>query len=189
MNKNKIQIVFTGAQGTGKTTLVNALSEITGVKTLSVAREMAKDTGWTATTPGSHEYQKNLFDTLYKKLSSKRGFVSDRALSCVAGYTFSHALANIEDTKFKKLAEAQYKKFCKFHNEHPDVMIVYVPIEFEIEDDGLRNIDKAQQESIDFLIKNILTTTNAEYLTVHGTVEERIEQIKAELANRGFILD
>jgi nicotinamide riboside kinase len=187
MTKEKIQIVFTGAQGTGKTTLANELSKKFGIKTFSIAREAAVNSGWTAETPGSVEYQKELFDKLYKKISSKKSFISDRALSCVAGYTFSHALANIEDKKFKKLADSQYKKFCKFHNEHPDVLIVYTPIEFELSDDGLRNTNKDSQANLDFLIKNILDTTNADYLTVSGTVEERLDIIMKELENRGLI--
>lgn len=185
--KNKIQIVFTGAQGTGKTTLVNELSKKFNIKALSIARDTAVSTGWTASTPGSVEYQKELFDKLYKVLSSKKNFVSDRALSCVAGYTFNHALANMENEQFKKLADNQYKKFCKFHNEHPDVLIIYTPIEFELPDDGLRSTNKELQSGLDFLIKNILDTSNADYLTVSGTVEERLDIIMKELENRGLI--
>ena len=179
--KQKIQIVFTGAQGTGKTTLVNRLAEKYNIRTLSIARDKANETGWTAATPGSVEYQKDLYDTLYKKLSSKKSYLSDRALSCVAAYTFNHALADMENAEFKKLADTQYKKFCKFHNDNPDVLIVYTPVEFEIENDGVRSTDKELQAQIDFLIKNILDTTGAQYLTVTGTVEERLEQIISEL--------
>jgi hypothetical protein len=60
---------------------------------------------------------------------------------------------------------------------------VYVPIEFEIEDDNFRNIDKDFQAKIDFLTKNILDTTNVPYITVTGTVEERVKQVEAALAN------
>lgn len=185
--KPKIRIVFTGAQGTGKTTLVNAIAEKYNINTLSIAREQATETGWTPATPGSVEYQKDLYNKLYKALSYKKPYVSDRALSCVAAYTFNHALLNMDNTDFKKLADNQYKKFCKFHNENPDVLIVYTPIEFEIENDGLRSTDKEVQTQIDFLIKNILDTTGAEYLTVTGTVEERMTQIIAELQKRGQI--
>ena len=63
--KPKIRIVFTGAQGTGKTTLVNAIAEKYNINTLSIAREQATETGWTPATPGSVEYQKDLYNKLY----------------------------------------------------------------------------------------------------------------------------
>ena len=154
MSKQKIQIVFTGAQGTGKTTLVNELAK-EGIKTLSIAREQAKNTGWTSDTPGTVEYQKELYNNLYKAISSKKSFLSDRALSCVAAYTFMHALNNPDNKKLKKLADSQYEKFCKFHNENQNVIIVYTPIEFPVENDGLRSVNEKERATIDFLIKNI----------------------------------
>jgi nicotinamide riboside kinase len=180
MSKQKIQIVFTGAQGTGKTTLVNELAK-EGIKTLSIAREQAENTGWTSDTPGTVEYQKELYNNLYKAISSKKSFLSDRALSCVAAYTFMHALNNPDDKKLKKLADSQYEKFCKFHNDNQNVIIVYTPIEFPVENDGLRSINEKERTTIDFLIKNILDTTGANYITVTGTVEERLAQIKENL--------
>ena len=125
--KNKIQIVFTGAQGTGKTTLTNILSEKFNINSFSVSRDIAVDSGWTAESKGSVKYQKELFNKLLKKISSKKSFISDRALSCVAGYTFKHALDNMEDNNFKNLADDQYTKFCKFHNNRE---ITRMPLKF-----------------------------------------------------------
>jgi hypothetical protein len=69
----------------------------------------------------------------------------------------------------------------KFHNDNPDVLLVYVPIEFAIEDDGERSVDPDFQLKIDFLIKNILDTSGIKYITVTGTVEERLKQINDAL--------
>lgn len=179
--KQKIRIVLTGAQSTGKTTLANELAKKYNINSLSICREQATEQNWTPNTPGSVEYQKSLFDKLQKAISSKKSYVSDRALSCVAAYTFKHAMNDMNDKQLKKLAETQYKKFCTFHNNNDDVLIVYTPIEFETVDDGFRNVDEQDRAFVDYLIKNILDTTGAEYLTVTGTVEERIKQIEQAL--------
>ena len=67
------------------------------------------------------------------------------------------------------------------NNENQNVIIIYTPIEFPVENDGLRSINEKERTTIDFLIKNILDTTGADYITVTGTVEERLAQIKEKL--------
>lgn len=173
----KKRIILTGAQCTGKTTLMNELAK-DGTKTLSIAREHAIESGWSPETGSSEEYQKTLFAELYKAVSSKKNYISDRGLTCVAAYTFSGAL---DENISKKTADNQYLKLAKFHLDNPDILLVYVPVEFPIEEDGVRNTDYADQAKIDFLIKNILDTAEIPYITVSGTVEERVKQIEDAL--------
>lgn len=176
MAKQKKRIILTGAQGTGKTTLMNALTT-DGTRTISHIRKHAAEKNIDITT-ASAEGQKEFFKSLKKELSSKRNYVSDRGLTCVAAYTFDKAIAGEIS---KKIADKQYMDIIKFHTENPDILLVYVPIEFEIEDDGTRSIDQIFQNKIDFLIKNLLDTCNIPYITVSGTVEERKAQIEAAL--------
>jgi predicted ATPase len=177
MAKQKKRIILTGAQGTGKTTLMNALAT-DGTKTLSIAREQAIEAGWSPETGSSEDYQKKLFAALLKAVSSKKNYISDRGLTCVAAYTFDGALSGSIN---RKTADLQYGKLQKFHNDNPDVLLVYLPIEFELEDDGTRNTDKANQLKMDFLIKNLLDTSGVKYITVTGSVEERVKQIEESL--------
>ena len=106
MAKQKKRIILTGAQGVGKTTLMNALAT-DGTKTLSIAREQAIEAGWSPETGSSEEYQKKLFAALLKAVSSKRNYVSDRGLSCVAAYTFSGALNGDIKEKIEELKDEQ----------------------------------------------------------------------------------
>ena len=154
MAKQKKRIILTGAQGVGKTTLMNALAT-DGTKTLSIAREQAIAAGWSSVTGSDQDYQKTLFKTLYKALSSKKNYISDRGLSCVAAYTFSGVLDNTKNIT-KNTADSQYIKMLKFHHENPDVLVVYVPVEFPIVGDGIRDEDVLNQHKIDFFIKNLL---------------------------------
>ena len=176
MAKQKKRIILTGAQGTGKTTLMNALAA-DGTRTISHIRKFAAEQDIDISTASEYG-QKEFFKSLKKELSSKRNYISDRGLTCVAAYTFDKAIAG--DIS-KKVADKQYMDIVKFHTENPDILLVYVPIEFEIEDDGTRSIDPEFQAKIDFLIKNILDTSGIKYITVTGTVEERLAQIEANL--------
>ena len=174
--KTAKRIILTGAQGTGKTTLMNELAK-DGIRTISHIRKTAAENGIDIST-ATEEGQKIYFKTLKKELSSKRSYVSDRGLTCVAAYTFDKAVTGEIS---KKTADKQYIDLVKFHNENPDVLLVYVPIEFSIEDDGERSIDPDFQLKIDFLIKNLLDTSGIKYITVTGTVEERLNQINNAL--------
>ena len=178
--KKTTRIVITGAQGTGKTTLMNALAK-DGIKTLSIARESAIASGWSPERGSTEEYQKALFKALHKAISSKKSYISDRGLSCVAAYTSG---ACLEGFIPKKVAENQIIKLSKFHNENPDVLVVYVPIEFDLEEDGVRDTNAVVQSKIDFLIKNILDTAGVNYITVTGSVEDRVKQIENALASQ-----
>ena len=179
MAKQKKRIILTGAQGTGKTTLMNALAS-DGTRTISHIRKFAAEKNIDISS-ASEAGQKEFFKSLKKELSSKRSYISDRGLTCVAAYTFEKA---VTEEISKKTADKQYMDIVKFHTENPDILLVYVPIEFEIEDDGERSVDIIFQKKIDFLIKNILETTNINYITVTGSVEERVSQIEAALKSK-----
>lgn len=174
--KTAKRIVLTGAQGTGKTTLMNELSK-DGTRTISHIRKTAAENNLDIST-ATEEGQKIYFKTLKKELSYKKSYVSDRGLTCIAAYTFDKAVTGEIS---KKVADKQYMDLVKFHNDNPDVLLVYVPIEFAIEDDGERSVDPDFQLKIDFLIKNILDTSGIKYITVTGTVEERLKQINDAL--------
>lgn len=176
-NKTKKRIILTGAHGTGKTTLMNELAK-DGTRTLSIARDAATADNYPPTDDTREAYQKDLFAAGFKALNSKKNYISDRGLTCIAGYTFFNALAG---TVTKKTADNQYLKLQKFHKDNPDILVVYVPIEFELTEDGLRSVDPEEQAAIDFIIKNILDTAGIKYITVNGTVEESVAQINAAL--------
>lgn len=180
MAKQKKRIVITGAHGVGKTTLMNALAK-DNIRTITqVSRNVISENNFDHSENTTTECQKTIFKELKKALSSKRSYISDRGLSCVAAYTFNKALTN--DIP-KKVADKQYLDLEKFHKDNPDILVVYVPIEFPLVDDGVRSVDPKFQEEIDFLVKNILETTKIPYITVTGTVEERVAQVEDALKN------
>lgn len=173
-----MRIILTGAQGTGKTTLMNALAK-EGVKTISHIRKTAEANGIDMTN-ATAKGQQLLFNTLKDELSNNDNYISDRGLTCVAAYTFDKVLSGEIE---KPVADQQYIETSIFAHENPDIIFVYVPIEFEIEDDGVRTTDAYQQSKIDFFIKNMLDTMDIPYIKVTGSVEQRVAQVEAVINN------
>ena len=86
MKKFRTRVILTGAQGTGKTTIMNELAK-DGLRTISqVDRRVAAENSWELSENTTTECQKAIFDAIKKELSSKKDYVSDRSLSCVAAY-------------------------------------------------------------------------------------------------------
>ena len=176
---SKTRIILTGAQGTGKTTILNHYKE-QGMNVITeVVRNLAKE-GVKINEMGNEEGQKKIFDTYKKLLGSKKSYMSDRGLTDVASYTFYHATQEVISKKF---ADSEYRQMLTFFKNNPDVIVCYFPIEFKVEDDGVRSTDEDFRASIDFILKGMLDSLGIHYVTIKGTVDERIKQIDKVIAD------
>lgn len=180
MGSNK-KIHIVGAQGVGKTTVLNHFKDLGYNVITEVVRKLAND-GVNINEMGDIEGQKRIFKEYQKLFKTNDGYISDRGLVDVASYTFSHAIREGSKGPLKKLADKQFLALDKFYKENPDIIVCYVPIEFPVVDDGVRSTDENFRAEIDFLIKNILECTQIPYTEVAGTVEERINKVQ-ELLN------
>ena len=64
-----------------------------------------------------------------------------------------------------------------------NVNYFYIPIEFELEDDGVRFVDFELQKKVDEELKKSIEKYNIKTTKLTGSVEERIEQIQQALKN------
>lgn len=55
-----------------------------------------------------------------------------------------------------------------------DVRVFYIPIEFDLEKDGVRPEDLAYQKSVDDLLKELLCYFQIPYITLRGNTERRV---------------
>lgn len=55
--------------------------------------------------------------------------------------------------------------------------IFYIPIEFELEDDGVRFNNKEDQKNIDILIQEFIKENKLNVITVKGSIEERTKTV------------
>lgn len=171
MNK---RIILTGAQGTGKTTVLNLFKEAGWPVITEVVRKLHKEQGIGINRDGNGNTQQMVFNAYNELLAAEGPYVSDRGLTDVVAYStdalVQHKMDPIEAMK-------QGVGLVNFVRNNPDIVYIYFPIEFEVVNDGVRSVDTEYQKVIDAYIKSSLDTLKINYLTVHGTPEERYNQI------------
>lgn len=169
------RIVFTGAQGTGKTTVLKEF-EAKGKNVITeVVRELAKS-GVKINKDGDEKGQTKIFKTYKEKLAelSVTGYISDRCLVDVIAYSMYLAeQGKVSDEYVQK----QMKQLIKFKNENPDIAYCYFPIEFDVVADGVRDTDEEFRTAIDHNIKAVLQEAGIQPIIVKGTVEERVTKV------------
>lgn len=182
-----IKINFTGAQGTGKTTILKALQEdpdFSGFEFVTeVVRNYIKGLGIKINADGTVETQKLLFKAYSELLNKENSFISDRCVIDVCAYTLSgwaRTRTKKEAIEFNEVLLHQTLFVEKYKESIGTVF--YFPIEFPIEDDSVRSIDVKYQREIDSNILQVLKEAGIPYVTVHGTIEERIKIIKETLS-------
>jgi nicotinamide riboside kinase len=182
-------IHFTGAQGTGKTTLLNQLTEesikfdsdIDFKIITNVVRNLVGREGVQINKRGNSASQNLIFNEylkIFNGIDPHIDWVSDRSLIDVVAYTkylYEHKKAS------RKCYESQLQLLELWYEENlraKDTIFVYFPIEFEVVNDGVRSLDEDYRKEIDKNIKDILTEINANYYIMEGTQDERLEMMK-----------
>lgn len=170
-----MRIILTGSQGTGKSTVLNHYKGTYPVIT-EVVRNLSKK-GVKINEMGDEEGQKKIFNE-YVKLFKKNNYISDRGLTDVYAYSLYHF-----DQGKLSLDELSREAGEIDELKKEDILWVYFPIEFDVVDDGVRSTDEEYRKYIDETIKQTLDSFDIKYITVHGTVEERINQIDQAIKN------
>lgn len=169
------RIVFTGAQGTGKTTILNYFKDQNMNVITEVVRELAKK-GVKINKDGDEKGQTAIFKEYEAKLGeiTQEGYISDRCLIDVLAYTkYLFDTGKVSEKFFNK----QFKQVQKFCASNPDITYCYFPIEFAIEDDGVRDLDEEFRTAIDQNVQSLLTDLHITPIVVNGSVEDRINRV------------
>lgn len=183
------RIIFIGAHGTGKSTLAKELSSILSMPVVeSVAREAAKDfrileNECMISSNIPERYRKNAYQKVLCSMSywdfmrwvgAEVPCIMTRcpldtiayamADDDITDHTTSECLKVLqEDDKFRKALESS--------------LFIYLPIEFGIEDDGVRPTDVEFQSRVDEAMHKLMNMFGILPKVVSGTVEERLESI------------
>lgn len=174
-----IKILITGTHSTGKSTLLNELKEQKEFNSFrfigGVTRE-AKLFGIDINEQGGEDTQ--LFcvcsDVLNLLKSQKDNVIFDRSI--IDTFIYSKYLflrSQISRTTMTIIRELYLKYINSFD------FIFWLRPEFEIKDDGVRSINRDFQVDIDQLFEEEFLFREINQITLSGTVEERINKIKA----------
>ncbi len=173
-----MKIGILGAQGTGKTTLAEALSkELEYPLIPEIVRGVLKDMGMSSPRElkGNPEKgRKFQMACLYRQIEEEgkhKNFVSDRTTIDNAAYWMKwHAHKNPShvNTEYYQTAWENAKKYD---------LLVYVPPEIPLVDDGCRSTDKDYQEEMAWLIGVLLYVWGKYRITVTGSLETRVKQV------------
>ena len=169
-----MNIIFTGAQGTGKTTILKKMGERYTVIT-EVVRNLSKK-GVKINKDGDERGQKKIFNEYVRLFEETPGeFVSDRGLIDVVAYTiYLHRTGKVSE----KFVNKQLKELHKFLMNHQNYIYCYFPIEFNVVDDGVRDLDEGFRKEVDEIIQSLLGAYHLNFIVMSGTIEERLDKIE-----------
>lgn len=183
-NKKRIQLNFTGASGTGKTTLLNAVKEKYPELEVGteVVRNLIKTRDIKINEMGDEDGQKLIFNTYDEYLTSHvdKDYVSDRCIIDPAAYTLIH-VANHQVPS--EILDEQWKRIRERVLDGTLTTVFYFPIEFANVHDGVRSDNDDFRKETDAAIRGIINGVEMYHpgklkvITVRGSVEGRMKII------------
>lgn len=189
---SKLLISFSGAQSTGKTTLLKRLRrcnwDINFVP--EVTRLIKREYGVEINEAGNEMTQSLIITEHFKNLRNhnkqSRSSILDRCL--LDGVVYTNYLTNHSNLEEWCLEHALYV-FKKYVSQY-DVIFYTDPADVKLEDDGERSIDVSFRDEIIYGFESWMKATsyfNSDNLIVlSGTVDERLQTIKDTLSEKGL---
>lgn len=168
-----MRIGICGAQSTGKTTLLNALRSEDLLKDYIICNEVTrkvKSYGLPINEQGNNVTQKLIMQEHIVNVFLYNKMITDR--TSLDGYVYSTHLHN-----HRKIDDECWDFVKKIHNKvwsNYDI-VFYLDPEFEIEDDGVRSIDRVFRDSIVNLFKYTIEKNKLNVIKLTGSLRERVE--------------
>ena len=172
-----MRIGFCGTMSVGKTTLVNALKELPEFKDYHFRTERSKhlmNLGIPLNTDSTLKGQLVFASERAAELMQEK-IITDRTVIDVMA--FADLSESMEDHEKFYLNSTLFYLIDEY-----DILFYVSPEGVEIEDNGVRETNAEYRTAVDKTIKSIVGMYRKNTITIKGTVEERIEQVKNALA-------
>ena len=168
-----MKIGFCGTMSVGKTTLVKALKELSEFKDYTFRTERSKylmEMGIPLNTDSTLKGQL-VFAAERASELMQENIITDRTVVDVMA--FANLSKSMEAHEKHYLTSTLYYLIKEY-----DILFYVSPEGVEIEDNCIRETDVKYRMAIDREIKSIVQMFRGNTITIKGTTEERIEQVK-----------
>jgi len=173
-----MKIAFTGAQSTGKTTLLNKLKEDSNYVRFTYIDEITRrmtQHGLQINEGGDDMTQLLIMNSHLKNIL-KQDVIMDRCVLDGVVYTrYLHNRGQVSDW----VMDYAEKVFQLIIEEYD--IIFYLHPEFSIHDDGVRSVDIDFRNDIVKIFNQYILECEIPVIRVTGTVEERINKVKEKV--------
>ena len=177
-------ISFTGAQSTGKTTLLNALKDNILLSRFNFVDEITRNIqkeGFKINEDGNDDTQAIIMRTHLRNTEFKRAILDRCALD---GLVYTYYLFKKKKVSANAVANAEeiFKKCISKYD-----IIFYTKPEFKIVKDGVRSNSKKFRRDIDKLFKKTIKSFNLNVVVLKGSVKERLNTIYKVLRENNIV--
>lgn len=179
-----MRIFFSGAQGTGKSTLVHEISKL--LPDLTVEDSMSKifmnnkDIQTDFNSDGFLEFQTKI--TLYhlNNMINVNNIICSRSTADSYAYMmYAYQRSTNKNVKSLLSSLLDIVEQCNLIQKNYKVLNIYVPVMFDISDGGnsLRNTDRQYQLDIDSLLSNYVSDGYKFYTVKSLSIEDRVQEV------------
>lgn len=170
-----MRIGITGAQGVGKTTLLNALRSERTFKDFAICDEVTrrvKSYGLPINEGGTDVTQKLIMNEHIYNVFMFNKMITDRTV--VDGLVYStwlHKNSMISASTMKHVKDVFYSVMPLYKH------VFYIEPEFDLVEDGVRSLDKNFRDEIAFLFDAIIEKEKISVIRLKGSVRDRVSTV------------
>lgn len=170
-----MKLGISGAQSTGKTTLLNALRSETFFKDFSVCNEVTRKVasyGIPINEQGNSVTQELIMNQHIVNLVMHDKMITDRtSLDGFIYTTYLHEKGQVDHQTWQYAKEVMKKTLPMYD------ILFYIAPEFDIVADGVRSVDIEFRKDIVDLFDEYIYTKNLNVIKLTGSVRDRIQQV------------
>lgn len=172
-----MRIVFTGAQGVGKTTLLDIMEKcLTYTTDLEFVRNFTRNiakTGLNINKNGTASTQLSIMKAHKDIVSKKDNFVMDRCILDGLVYTiYLHRSGRVDAEVLNECEELFQQCIGKYD------IIFYIRPEFPVTGDDYRSADESYRDEIADIFEELIEKYKVPVISVSGTVGDRLKTVQ-----------
>lgn len=185
------KVAIVGSHGTGKTTLVQAVGDALAAEGKAVdvvpeaSRHLIESVGDPAWLQRQHNNLPRQLLILIAQYALEEAHVSDESDVVLCDRSMLDHVAYTRLLYEQEAPPDYWAKLVEFVEQHMATYdhLVYLPCEFALADDGVREPDDAYRQAVADRLRALLDASGRHYEVVGGSVGERVARVMALLGS------